>query len=135
MGNEIRRTAKSHLLRRDVKSRKAFVLKFAMLNDRIVSGDEFADRVRDVRRAVQANVAFDQRYATFSLGDDQVARKGSRSGVAACGNEKQMNGLLQCHARRQVNESAVGEKGGVEGGESMLVKAGVLPEVLFEQSG
>ena len=55
-------------------------------------------------------------------------------GFARRRNEEQLNRFAHHFARRHVDERAVGEKCGVQRGESVAVRLCVAPEVFFQKS-
>ncbi len=65
-----------NLGRGDVVTVGAFLLQFAMIDDRVLGDGYFGDGVGQVNALVQTDVAFDNRGLAIALGDDQVARVG-----------------------------------------------------------
>src|SRR5262249_3984284 len=107
---------------------------FTMFDHSVVANDHFSDRIGKVGSLGCADVAFDDREMTAFLGNDQIAWIRRNSRLARRREKKQMNGLVQGFARRQMDESAVLEKGCVERSEGIIFSQSVLPEMFFDKT-
>src|SRR5688572_22357657 len=91
--------------------------------------DVFGDRVRDVAAVGEACVGLDDVKPRVLSSVDEDARELERVGAAGAADEEEVDGDAALDAWREFDEGAVGEEGGVERDERVLVEGGDLSEV------
>ena len=131
----------------DVVGAAAFSLDLVVLETGFGTQDDLGDRVGQVhRRRLEAGVALDYRSAGTILSHDEGAGIGYWSFSTLLiramhrvfttprrGQVEQMDGGVE--ARRQVDEGAIANEGGVEGREAFLNERCVMPQMGFDEIG
>ena len=121
--------------RGDVKCVAALVLNFDEFDHGVVFRDEIGDRVREIGRVRDADIAFDDGQSALFLGDNQVARMRRGTGFFAGRDKNQLNRLRHDDAGRDMNECAVEKESRVERRKSVIFHADVTAQVFFQQRG
>ena len=80
MDVDVARAAEFAVDRGDMKRRRRLILKFQMLDERLVAGEDFRDRVGEIRRIRRGDVAFHNGHAAVGPGHNQVARRHGGTG-------------------------------------------------------
>jgi len=112
------------------ESALAFLLHLAMLHLGVRLQHQFRHRARDPRRVRKADMGFNDFDLRAATRNDQAARQGGGAGLLRCADEKQMDRLVGCFARRDGDKCAILKKGGVERREKIRAGMGVAGQVL-----
>src|SRR5690349_12522139 len=98
----------------------AFILKLAVFHHSLFAKNQFRNRIREMRRVNGADVTFENRHVTSLSDDNQVPWVCSRTHLRQGGNKQQMNWGLNRFAGRDVHESTILKKSGVQSRKRVL---------------
>ncbi|OQC42660.1 MAG: hypothetical protein BWX64_00052 [Acidobacteria bacterium ADurb.Bin051] len=111
-------------------------LHLVMVHHRPGGGDELGDRAGEVALSVAADVPLDEPELAPLAGEQEHAGEGGgRLPLLGVAEEEQVDRTLDHGAGRRPHERPVGEEGGVEVGEGVLVAIGHPAELGEEAVG
>ena len=120
------------LNRRNMERLLVQLLKLRVLNAGAFVHHHFSDHIREHRLITGTVITLDDFALRGRLGDDEIAEVGG-VGITICRDEQQMNRFFQHLALGHIDQRAILNEGGVERGETALIRLGVVREMLFEQ--
>jgi len=122
------------LTHRKVVGREVFFLNNHVIEDGLFANHDFRYWTAQ-RGCAVANVLLHHRCPASGFGDDQDTGSAQSCSLPGPGNKDDLDRPIQLHPGRHVNEGAVGNERGVEGGEWMLRERRQTAEVLGHSLG
>ena len=113
-----------------MKRRLTLALQLVVIDVCALADDYLRHRIGEVLPVAQRDVGLDDRGARVPTGHDQIPRM---TDAFTTGNKNQVDGLLDDGVVGQLDESAVGDERGIEGGEGCLLELRHLPQVLLDR--
>src|SRR5262249_31207984 len=97
------------------------------------AGDDLGDGVGEIAIVFQSQIDLDELEPAALADDDQIPRMGSNRLAARPGDEDKVNGFLQDSVWRNLKETSVLKKGGVQGVERLVREVGRLGQVRLDR--
>ena len=110
MDVHVTRAAELTVDRRDMKRRRRLILKFQMLDESMVTRENFRHCIREIRGIRRRDVTFHNRHAAVRAGHDQIARRHRRPGLMGRADVNKLDRRPEIRALRHLHKCAVEKK-------------------------